>query len=395
MALQGTLKDFSLADIFQLIGLQKKTGVLTLKGRGEVVTVSFLEGNVVAADSLPRRMEDRLGTVLVKSGQITDVQLQHALKIQKQTLKRLGTVLLEQKYLAQEALREALRIQVSQAIYRLFRWRDGEYQFSQDQKLDYDRENVIPLTAESVLMEGARILDEWPMVEKRIGSFSTVYRRTRASDQAMSAAQNKAGPVLSAEERGVLRAVDGQHSVQDLVESSSLSEFDTCRVLYELIGRQLVEKSAGAETAAAPRGGGSQPAAGETASRAQSSAVGGWILGLLVALSVYTAGWNPLNGLSVITGTDPRVVEFMSQASLTRIERIRYALQVYFLQSGGFPKDLNYLVLGGLLRPSDLRDPWGREYDYRLLTGGFELQGFEQGGKPEPSLRVRSVVSTR
>ena len=39
MALEGTLRDFSLADIFQLIGLQRKTGVLTLKGGGEVVTV--------------------------------------------------------------------------------------------------------------------------------------------------------------------------------------------------------------------------------------------------------------------------------------------------------------------------------------------------------------------
>ncbi|HEY8848998.1 MAG TPA: DUF4388 domain-containing protein, partial [Thermoanaerobaculia bacterium] len=27
MALEGTLRDFSLADIFQLIGLQRKTGV--------------------------------------------------------------------------------------------------------------------------------------------------------------------------------------------------------------------------------------------------------------------------------------------------------------------------------------------------------------------------------
>src|SRR5262245_5947393 len=111
MALQGTLKDFSLADIFQLIGLQKKSGVLTLKYGSEVLTASFLEGSVVAADSLPKRMEDRLGMVLVKSGQITETQLQSALKLQKQTLKRLGTVLVEQKYIGQESLREALRIQ--------------------------------------------------------------------------------------------------------------------------------------------------------------------------------------------------------------------------------------------------------------------------------------------
>ncbi|TFG36821.1 MAG: DUF4388 domain-containing protein, partial [Candidatus Aminicenantes bacterium] len=31
MALEGTLRDFSFADILQLISLQRKTGVLTLK----------------------------------------------------------------------------------------------------------------------------------------------------------------------------------------------------------------------------------------------------------------------------------------------------------------------------------------------------------------------------
>ena len=185
MALQGTLRDFSLADIFQLIGLQKKTGVLTLKNGQEVMTVSFLDGNVVAADSLHRRLEDRLGTVLVKTKQISPAQLQEALKIQKQTLKRLGNVLVDQKFISQQALREALRIQITQIIYRLFRWRDGDYHFSQEEKLDYDGENVVPLSAESVLMEGARILDEWPMIEKRIGSLSNIYRRSAAAEDAV------------------------------------------------------------------------------------------------------------------------------------------------------------------------------------------------------------------
>ncbi|MFQ5768578.1 MAG: DUF4388 domain-containing protein, partial [Acidobacteriota bacterium] len=41
MALEGTLRDFSLADIFQLIGLQRKTGLLTLKGPDDTVTIPF------------------------------------------------------------------------------------------------------------------------------------------------------------------------------------------------------------------------------------------------------------------------------------------------------------------------------------------------------------------
>ena len=57
MALAGTLKDFSLADIFQLIALQKKTGYLTLRNETDVVTVTFLEGSVVGAESLNKRIE--------------------------------------------------------------------------------------------------------------------------------------------------------------------------------------------------------------------------------------------------------------------------------------------------------------------------------------------------
>ena len=49
MALEGTLRDFSLADIFQLIGLQRKTGVLTLRSKEDTVTVTFLDVDEIAA----------------------------------------------------------------------------------------------------------------------------------------------------------------------------------------------------------------------------------------------------------------------------------------------------------------------------------------------------------
>src|SRR5262245_15951993 len=396
MALQGTLKDFSLADIFQLIGLQKKTGVLTLKGRDETVTVSFLDGSVVAADSLPKRLEDRLGTVLVKSRQITQQQLSDALRIQKQTMKRLGTVLVEQRSVTQEAIREALRIQVSQSLYRLFRWRDGEYHFSQDQKLDYDHGNVPPLTAESILMEGARILDEWPMIEERVGSFTGIYRRTAAAEKALSGA-GKSGPVLTTEDKTVLHEVDGMRSVQDVVESTPYSEFDTSRVLYELIGRHMIERVAApaapeqrAAKAAAPRIPAPAPSK-QPAVRRESRSFLTLFLVLVAAGSILTASRNPLNGLAVLRFGDPISSSLLRQASLSRMERIRYALQVYFLQNKGFPKDLNYLVLGGLLRSNDLKDPWGGEYLYRPLAGGFELQGKDRAGVADPTLSLRSA----
>src|SRR6185369_15945684 len=131
MALKGTLKDFSLADIFQLIGIQKKSGILSLKSGQETATVSFIEGQVVAADSTVRRLEDRLGAVLVKSGRLSEAQLQEALRQQRSNLKKLGTVLVEGKFLDARHLSEALQIQIGQMVYRLFRWTSGEYDFNQ------------------------------------------------------------------------------------------------------------------------------------------------------------------------------------------------------------------------------------------------------------------------
>src|ERR1700680_2543220 len=177
MALEGTLRDFSLADIFQLIGLQRKTGVLTLRSKDDTVTVTFLDGKVVGADSLGHRLENRLGTGLIKSGMLTADQLTRALEIQKETLQRLGFILTHYGIISGDMLKQALQLQVLQIVYRLFRWKDGEYHFSQETTIEYDRDNLMPIAAESILMEGARMIDEWPIIEKRIRSGEQVFRR--------------------------------------------------------------------------------------------------------------------------------------------------------------------------------------------------------------------------
>src|SRR3954452_10094206 len=182
MALEGTLRDFSLADIFQLIGLQRKTGVLTLRGKDDTVTVTFLDGKVVGADSLNRRLENRLGTVLIKTGTLSQDQLNRALEIQKETLQRLGFILTHYGIISSDSLKQAIQLQILQIVYRLFRWKDGDYHFSQETTIEYDRDNVVPITAESILMEGARMIDEWPIIEKRIRSYDMVLRK-KLTDQ--------------------------------------------------------------------------------------------------------------------------------------------------------------------------------------------------------------------
>src|SRR6476659_636813 len=246
MALEGTLRDFSLADIFQLIGLQRKTGVLTLRSKDDTVTVTFLDVKVGGADSRSHRLENRLGSVLIKSGLLTNDQLNHALAIQKETLQRLGFILTHYGIISSDSLKQAIQLQILQIVYRLFRWKDGDYHFSQETTIEYDRDNVVPITAESILMEGARMIDEWPIIEKRIRSYDMVFRKkltdqeivvseeadeVQFDESATIARKRRPGLTdkirISPEEKHVYDLVDGTMTVGDVVEVSKYAEFDT------------------------------------------------------------------------------------------------------------------------------------------------------------------------
>lgn len=395
MALKGTLRDFSLADIFQLIGIQRKTGILTLKSKDDVATVAFVEGEVVAADSLHRRLEDRLGTVLVKSGRITEAQLQEALRVQKNTLKRMGNTLVEMGFIDAGALKEALQIQISQMIYRLFRWRDGEYDFSQEARVEYDKQNVVPMSAESILMEGARILDEWPMIEKGLKSFDTVFRHANveiASEAApaaegLEAEEGAQSVTLSEQERLVHGLVDGKRSVREIVERSTLGEFDTCRLLHELLTRQIIEEAASRAQKAAE----AAPAAPRETSPVLLGvgflllilASGGSILYRAQPWLIRSLNQEPLAALlSPIIGPD-EVDTLQAAISRSRMQRIRFAVRVHQLLHRGYPADLEALVNSGLLDGADLHDPWGRPYAYFPSPDGFRLAPGAAGNSGE------------
>src|SRR5215510_15567205 len=230
MALEGTIKDFGLPDIFQLIGLQRKTGILTLNNEKDDVTVTFENGMVVMADSSTKRLEDRLGAVLVKQGRVSRDRLEEALQIQKATLQRLGHILAANNLISPQDLREALQVQVSQIVFKVFRWRDGEYHFAPTDQVDYDRDIFTPMSADFILMEGIRMVDEWPIIEKKIPSMDLVFRPVvdgtlievvkpeELDGKGQRSASSKIR--LTAQEEQIFRKVDGSRTVQAIIDST-------------------------------------------------------------------------------------------------------------------------------------------------------------------------------
>jgi hypothetical protein len=396
MALEGTIKDFGLPDIFQLIGLQRKTGLLTLKHEQDQVTVFFENGMVVNADSATKRLEDRLGNVLVKQGKLSKEGLEEALSTQKQTLQRLGHVLITQSYITQKDLKDAINVQVAQIVFKVFRWRDGEYHFAPSETVDYDRENFNPLSADFILMEGIRMVDEWPIIEKKIPSMDIVFKPAvdpnsievgggggeeslgslGASEPKRSAASSSNKIRLTAEEERIFRKVDGTHTVQGIIDSVGMSEFDTCRILYDLLNRNLISTV----------GRGATKQTSEAVSdESVASATPGYLLTaaavVLALIGVYTQRATPF----AVTGQGPLLKgteDLLLQAvSRTRLERLDRAVQASDLVHGSLPHTLEELVNQGLVDRRYLSDPWARPYHYATTSGGYLLSAVDDTGK--------------
>ena len=412
MALEGTLKDFSLADIFQLIGLQRKTGVLTLQGKDDTVTVTFLDGKVVGADSLNRRLENRLGSVLMRTGTINQEQLNRALEIQRETLQRLGFILTHYGIISAQKLKEALQLQILQIIYRLFRWKDADYAFSQETTIEYDRDNVVPITAESILMEGARMMDEWPIIEKRIRSYDMVFKKKTTEQEILVVGADEADEVdfdsdsgsakgrksrpggdkirISPDEKSIFDLVDGTMKVADIVEVSKISEFDTNKALYELLTRDLIEEV--------------RTKTGKLASVQASTPVDETevaetpvplplviILTVLAIGSIVTSVRNPLNSLNPFGRPMSAVGTAQKAISLERIETIGQAIERFNVMNGRLPSKLSDLA-PNYLTANVLEDPWGNAYKYLQRPERYLVIGFAPDGKADTDLFLSRAI---
>ncbi len=194
MALQGSLADIALPDVIQLVSVSAKTGVFTLSGDG--------------VD----------GKIFIKDGQITDAA--------------------------------AGKLAGEYAVYEMATWRKGQFIFTAN--VESDRVTVNKSNT-SLMMEAARRLDEWRVLQRKIPSMDAVpffLPREPGQDQI----------TLSPQEWSIVTKVDGQTSIAKLEAATGLPAFDVCKVLYGLVTSGLIsmrtadEKPGAAAAASTPPG---------------------------------------------------------------------------------------------------------------------------------------------
>ncbi len=378
MALKGTLRDFGLSDIFQLIALQKKTGILSLEDRGKRVVVSFYEGKLVGAEALSEKTKEkeRVGDILVKGRFITPTQLEQALAEQRKTMKKLGVVLVERKLVTRELFGSVLSFQIRETLLKIFQWTSGNYHFD-TAKVEFDREFITPLTAEFVLMEAARIIDEWPAVRKRIpgsdmvfalipGAEDRVARATQVEDadfledKPHAFAEGKV-PLSTAQAR-IFDLVDGVRTVEELAYQSLLGEFEACKCLVDLVNSGLVKPTRASTTVLR---GEEQGKGREAASQRNLLGWGATVLAaaaFLIAL-FWLFSHSEVGLASLSRWTGDKATALRGALAQSQERRLSLAMEVQRLERGAYPAHLGDLSSAGLLLPSDLLYPFGEPWE--------------------------------
>lgn len=242
MAIKGSLKEASLPDVVQLLYLGRRTGCLSVANDRNFASIWFDDGWIVFAGMLAR--SDRLGERLVAAGRISPEQLEQAIATQDAVPGRLGATLVQLGFLTLQELEAELRRQVEGTVYTLFTWTSGTFSFDAGVKPD-EGEGMMRLNPEGLLLEGARRVDEWSVIAKKITSLDAIYALD--GDARVDPAAD--APLVEIEQR-ILPLVNGVHSVRAIIDATGLTDFEVCRVLFSLLSAGRLRRIATAAPAA-------------------------------------------------------------------------------------------------------------------------------------------------
>jgi len=361
-ALRGNLVDFGIAEVFQLIAQQRKTGFLEIQNEGERVRLAFEAGAVVQAEPVSDREDGALADLLLRCGLVTRERLLELEREMASSLRRLGAVALERGFLDRDQLGEMEDLLTRETLFRLLRWSDGSFVFNAA-PVEHDRAGRL-LAAEQILMDGLRMVDEWRTFASQVPSEDSVFQRVGRFE---AAAGVREGGRRREDARRVFQLIDGRLPVRRVIDLSRLGTFEATRILAELRRAGLIEPLAPEQVARQrPR-----PSLELRRPPSRPLLAGALPVALLLALAVCTrrAPEPPLpEGLFPI----PRTALLEARAAF-ETERVRKALEAYQFSYERWPESLETLVEVGLLTREALAPSGGRPYYYARREDGAVL----------------------
>jgi len=233
MVLSGGLKEFILADVFNLLTQQKITGKLALNS-GKEGCIIFKNGLIVGAQSDDETLQNKLFNYLVDVKKKSSEQLGQLFNANSGNLSTLCAGIVERSFMDSKELKKFADTCVEDVACTLLTWKTGTYRFNSLQSVTSMISGVVSITTDSVIMEGMRRADEWVRMQDYI-----------ASDAVFVNANKDAPPpseidIFNSPENYILSLLDGSRTVYSITKSCCLCEYKVHEIINTLLQSQRI-----------------------------------------------------------------------------------------------------------------------------------------------------------
>ncbi|MHC4607044.1 MAG: DUF4388 domain-containing protein [Planctomycetota bacterium] len=237
--LRGEVEILPFPDLLQLLVSHKRVGTLTVAG-GSHRKVLYGGKEGLRLLSTTTRRTNALGEILLRTKKVTRRQLDELLLEQRKTGVRLGQMVRKRGLVNQNDLTQALREQAEEEIYDLFNWEKASFDFvegppSKPLLSSPMASAVVDSNPTLIMLEAARRSDEIAMIKDVLRDGSMLPRRTGKSGKLQNLGMD--ADVLTS----VYRAVNGKHTLDQVVQVSLFPRFDALRALYVLASNGFVK----------------------------------------------------------------------------------------------------------------------------------------------------------
>jgi CheY-like chemotaxis protein len=231
--MSGELGTIALAEILQVLAMQRQTGVLHITNNRTAITISMRQGLIDLVQSKGASDEFRLGRYFIEKGLVTREMIDSVLKSRTAAGGLLGEKLVEAGLIMQQDLTDALNRQSSELIYDVLRWPYGRFSFTREPFRTEAESAKLGLSVSALVLEGFRRVDEWRLMESTI-NFDQVIGVNQVMLEGLGLDQ------LTRAEKLVLASVDGNRTVNEVIQESAVSSFDAIKTIYQFLQSRVI-----------------------------------------------------------------------------------------------------------------------------------------------------------
>jgi hypothetical protein len=344
MALRGSLSEFELAEILQLIARDSKTGQLVLSLGDKEGFIIFHQGSVVAAGNDASNLQKMLFDYLISIKLYSEEELNELLYLCQGEMRLFSQELVNRQYLSGDELIAVTRSAIEDLACSLFLWTEGHYRFDSIDRMDEYIIGGIVFPADSITMEAMRRCDEWKRIQKYIGG-ETVFSPTSKSP---TEARPSTPPSPLTDPIGyVFSLVDGVSNVGQLCSKSIFFEYRVYEMLFGLWQNSRIVPLTVKRTP--PK----TPSKKERLVASELATYAATVLAMAVAILLLFSASYLYNTFVLRPPRAERKSETRELAAAQSDQKIRVAFLYYRALEGKPPGTLNQLMLSGMISRLD------------------------------------------